>query len=162
LGCGPEGKEVFVSLTRLVYFSKNKMPTDGSVAVQLKQILASAIKNNAHLAVTGGLVFNRNYFMQVLEGDRSTVTKLFTTISGDTRHDQIELMDVKDARERLFGAWSMGFASTPELIKELWAKIDVQGEFNPKLLTGDQIVKIIFELVKKEEGFASSRKFSVA
>jgi hypothetical protein len=151
-----------VSLTRLVYFSKNKMPTDGSVAVQLKQILASAIKNNAHLAVTGGLVFNRNYFMQVLEGDRSTVTKLFTTISGDTRHDQIELMDVKDARERLFGAWSMGFASTPELIKELWAKIDVQGEFNPKLLTGDQIVKIIFELVKKEEGFASSRKFSVA
>lgn len=151
-----------MSLTRLVYFSKNKMPTDGSVAVQLKQILASAIKNNAHLAVTGGLVFNRNYFMQVLEGDRSTVTKLFTTISGDTRHDQIELMDVKDARERLFGAWSMGFASTPELIKELWAKIDVQGEFNPKLLTGDQIVKIIFELVKKEEGFASSRKFSVA
>jgi Sensors of blue-light using FAD len=151
-----------VSLTRLVYFSKNKMPTDGSVAVQLKQILASAIKNNAHLAVTGGLVFNRNYFMQVLEGNRSTVTKLFTTISGDTRHDQIELMDVKDARERLFGAWSMGFASTPELIKELWAKIDVQGEFNPKLLTGDQIVKIIFELVKKEEGFASSRKFSVA
>ena len=151
-----------MSLTCLVYFSKNKMPTDGSVAVQLKQILASAIKNNAHLAVTGGLVFNRNYFMQVLEGDRSTVTKLFTTISGDTRHDQIELMDVKDARERLFGAWSMGFASTPELIKELWAKIDVQGEFNPKLLTGDQIVKIIFELVKKEEGFASSRKFSVA
>jgi len=151
-----------VSLTRLVYFSKNKMPTDGSVAVQLKQILASAIKNNAHLAVTGGLVFNRNYFMQVLEGDRSTVTKLFTTISGDTRHDQIELMHVKDARERLFGAWSMGFASTPELIKELWAKIDVQGEFNPKLLTGDQIVKLIFELVKKEEGFASSRKFSVA
>jgi hypothetical protein len=151
-----------VSLTRLVYFSKNKMPTDGSVAVQLKQILASAIKNNVHLAVTGGLVFNRNYFMQVLEGDRSTVTKLFTTISGDTRHDQIELMDVKDARERLFGAWSMGFASTPELIKELWAKIDFQGEFNPKLLTGDQIVKIIFELVKKEEGFASSRKFSVA
>ena len=150
-----------MSLTRLVYFSKNKMPTDGSVAVQLKQILASAIKNNTHLAVTGGLVFNRNYFMQVLEGDRSTVTKLFTTISGDTRHDQIELMDVKDARER-FGAWSMGFASTPELIKELWAKIDVQGEFNPKLLTGDQIVKIIFELVKKEEGFASSRKFSVA
>jgi len=151
-----------VSLTRLVYFSKNKMPTDGSVAVQLKQILASAIKNNAHLAVTGGLVFNRNYFMQVLEGDRSTVTKLFTTISGDTRHDQIELMDVKDARERLFGAWSMGFASTPKLIKELWAKIDVQGEFNPKLLTGDQIVRIIFELVKKEEGFASSRKFSIA
>lgn len=151
-----------MSLIRLVYFSKNKMPTDGSVAVQLKQILASAIKNNAHLAVTGGLVFNRNYFMQVLEGDRSTVTKLFTTISGDTRHDQIELMDVKDARERLFGAWSMGFASTPELIKELWSKIDVQCEFHPKLLTGDQIVKIIFELVKKEEGFASSRKFSVA
>jgi hypothetical protein len=71
-------------------------------------------------------------------------------------------VEVKDVRERLFAAWSMGFASTPELIKELWAKMDIQGEFNPKLLTGDQIVKLIFELVKKEEGFASSRKFSIA
>jgi hypothetical protein len=151
-----------VPLTRLVYFSKNKIPTDGSVAVQLKQILASAIKNNVHFAITGGLVFNRNYFMQVLEGDRSAVTKVFTTICGDPRHDQIELVDMKDAGQRLFGGWSMGFASNPELIKTLWTKIDVQGEFNPKLLTGDQIVKLIFELVKKEEGFASSRKLSVA
>ena len=149
-------------LTRLVYFSTSKRPTDGSAAVQLKQILASSIKNNVHFAVTGGLVFNRNYFLQVLEGGRSNVTKIFSTISVDLRHDQIELVEVKDVRERLFAAWSMGFASTPELIKELWAKMDIQGEFNPKLLTGDQIVKLIFELVKKEEGFASSRKFSVA
>jgi hypothetical protein len=152
-----------VPLTRLVYFSTNKIPTDGSgsVAVQLKQILASAIKNNVHFAVTGGLVFNRNYFMQVLEGGRSNVTKVFSILSGDPRHDQIELVEVKDARERLFGAWSMGFASTPELIKELWARFDVQGDFNPKLLTGDQIAKLIFELVKNEESFASSRKFSM-
>lgn len=149
-------------LTRLVYFSTSKRPTDGSVAVQLKQILASSIKNNVRFAVTGGLVFNRNYFMQVLEGGRSNVTKVFSTISIDLRHDQIELVEVKDVRERLFSAWSMGFASTPELIKELWEKMDIQGEFNPKLLTGDQIVKLIFELVKKEEGFASSRKFSIA
>jgi hypothetical protein len=149
-------------LTRLVYFSTSKRPTDGSVAVQLKQILASSIKNNVRFAVTGGLVFNRNYFMQVLEGGRSNVTKVFSTISVDLRHDQIELVEVKDVRERLFAAWSMGFASTPELIKELSAKMDIQGEFNPKLLTGDQIVKLIFELVKKEEGFASSRKFSIA
>jgi hypothetical protein len=151
-----------VPLTRLVYFSKNRIPTDGSVAVQLKHILASSIKNNVPGAVTGGLVFNRNYFLQVLEGDRATVTKVFMTISGDPRHDQIELVDMKEARERMFGAWAMGFASTPQLIKEHWSKIDVAGEFNPKLLNCDQIVKLIFELVTKEEGFASSRQFSIA
>lgn len=149
-------------LTRLVYISKNRIPSDSSVAVELKGILASSIKNNVRNAVTGGLIFNRRYFLQVLEGDRASVTKLFLIISGDPRHDEIELMEMNDAEERLFGAWSMGFASNPELINTIWMKFHLEGEFNPKLLTGDQTVKLVFELVKKEEGFASSRKFSVA
>ena len=146
-----------MSLTRLVYFSTNRLQTGEAVATQLKQILASAIKNNNRVAVTGGLVFNRNYFLQVLEGDRAAVTAAFARISGDPRHSQVELVEMKAADARLFGAWSMGFASTPELIRELWSTFDIQGPFNPKALTSDQITRLIFELVKKEENFVSSR-----
>ena len=49
-------------LTRLVYYSTNKLPAAGNISVHLKQILGSAIKNNRHVGVTGGLVFTRNQF----------------------------------------------------------------------------------------------------
>lgn len=148
-----------MSLTRLVYFSTNRLPAGEPVAIQLKQILASAIRNNNRVAITGGLVFNRNYFLQVLEGDRAAVTAVFAAISNDHRHSQVELVEMKAADARLFGAWSMGFSSTPELIRELWATFDIQGPFNPKVLTSDQITRLILELVKKEENFVSSQNF---
>ena len=147
-------------LTRLVYYSTNKLPVAGNISVQLKQILGSAIKNNPHVGVTGGLVFNRNYFMQVLEGERAVLTKLFVTISSDPRHEHVELVDWKEAGARFFGAWSMGFASTPELARDLWSTFNIRGYFDPKKLTGDQLSRLVLELVSKEEnaGFASTRE----
>ena len=146
-----------MSLTRLVYFSMNRLPAGEPASIQLKRILETAIRNNNRLAVTGGLVFNRTYFLQVLEGDRSAVTAVFAAISRDPRHDQVELVETKAVGKRLFGAWSMGFAATPDLLNELWAAFHIQGPFNPKVLTSDQITRLILELVKKEDNFVSSR-----
>ena len=87
------------------------------------------------------------------------MTAVFAAISSDPRHSQVELVEMKAADTRLFGAWSMGFASTPDLIRELWATFDIKGPFNPKVLTSDQITHLILDLVKKEENFVSSQNF---
>ena len=149
-------------LTRLVYYSTNKLPAAGNISVHLKQILGSAIKNNRHVGVTGGLVFTRNYFMQVLEGERAALTKLFVTISTDPRHEHVELVEWKTAGARFFGAWSMGYAATPQLARDLWSTFNIRGSFDPKKLTGDQLSQLVLELVSKEEGvgFASTQKLS--
>ena len=105
--------------------------------------------------MTGGLVFNRKYFMQVLEGDRLVVTKLFASISSDLRHSLIELVETRSIDKRQFGPWAMGFASSVELIKKRWEKFAIQGEFNPKLLTAEQIVALILDVVKEGESVAS-------
>ena len=56
-------------LFRLVYFSKYNINTRGSdLTSDLKQILACAIRNNSDRGITGGLVFNRKFFVQALEG----------------------------------------------------------------------------------------------
>jgi hypothetical protein len=151
-----------VALSRLVYFSTNKLVNGSNIAGDLKIILAKAIANNTALGVTGGLVFNRKYFLQVLEGDSSSVNKVFAAISKDPRHSKIVVVEIKPVHERLFGAWSMGYAAATELTQELCAQFDVRGDFNPAALTGDQIAGLILDLVSKQEGMASSGTIAAA
>ena len=145
-----------MALSRLVYFSTNNLTTSGNIAAGLKQILATAISNNTRLGVTGGLLFNRNYFIQVLEGDSGAVTEVFTNVSNDTRHSKIVLVEIRAIRERQFGAWSMGFSAASELSSELLAQFGIAGDFNPAGLNADQIAGLVLDLVSKAEGVASS------
>jgi Sensors of blue-light using FAD len=145
-------------LSRLVYYSTNVMMLRGeALAADLKQILTSAIRNNSERGVAGGLVFNRNHFLQVLEGDRATVTELFAHISEDPRHRHVVLVEVKPVSERLFGAWSMGYAGKTELFDELYARFGVSSKFDPASMSGDELVAFILELVSMEETAVSSR-----
>jgi len=61
-----------VYLFRLIDYSKNATlnPDDPHVRADLKAILEAAKCNNMANGITGALLFNQNYFAQVLEGDR--------------------------------------------------------------------------------------------
>jgi hypothetical protein len=148
-----------MQLSRLVYFSRNTiLSTGAALAADLKQILTSAIRNNSEHGVTGGLVFNRNYFMQVLEGERGVVSESFARISEDPRHKRVVLVEVKPVSERMFGAWSMGFAGKTELFDTLCAKFGTAGKFDPANMTGADLIGFILELVSAENNVASSRE----
>ena len=83
-------------LSRLVYYSTNTLRSRGTaLQSDLKLILTSAISHNTADGVTGGLVFNRSYFMQVLEGESATVEETFARISEDPRHRKIVLVETK-------------------------------------------------------------------
>jgi Sensors of blue-light using FAD len=151
-----------MALSRLVYFSVNKLVQGSNIAGDLKRILATAIANNTGVGVTGGLVFNRKYFMQVLEGESGDVNKLFAAISKDPRHAKVVVVEIKPVPQRLFGRWSMGFAAATELTRELCAQFDIESDFNPASLTGDQIAGLILDLVSKQEGMASSGTIAAA
>ncbi|MCO8270082.1 BLUF domain-containing protein [Actinoplanes sp. TRM 88003] len=99
--------------TQLIYRSrKNSLPPSG-----IFEIRDSARRNNAENDVTGVLLFNRDYFLQCLEGDAQVVTATFRTISGDTRHSEVTLIAVHDVAERSFPDWSMGLvdSTSPDL-----------------------------------------------
>jgi hypothetical protein len=71
-----------MQLCRLVYFSKYNINTRGNdVTSDLKQILAISIRNNSDRGITGGLVFNRKFFVQALEGEHAVVTQTFARIN---------------------------------------------------------------------------------
>ncbi|GAB2575998.1 blue-light sensor BLUF [Paractinoplanes abujensis] len=102
-----------MSVTQLIYRSrKNSLPPNGIFAIQ-----DQARHNNAARDLTGVLLFNRDHYLQCLEGEAEQVTRTFRTISDDPRHREVALIAVDDVTERCFPDWSMGLidSTSPEL-----------------------------------------------
>jgi hypothetical protein len=77
-------------LFRLAYYSTNLIKKSINPRhSELRKIVVSAATNNRSRGITGGLMFNRDYFGQVLEGERDSVSDLFCLIARDPRHRSI-------------------------------------------------------------------------
>ncbi len=75
----------------------------------LRQLLATARRNNTALGITGMLVYQDGSFLQVLEGEEVSVMPLYEKIKSDTRHTKHVLLSKSEVEETSFGDWSMGF-----------------------------------------------------
>jgi hypothetical protein len=75
----------------------------------LLALLTKARENNQRLGVTGLLLYRDGDFIQLIEGERSTVQALYRTILADPRHSSTFVITEGDTEERLFADWSMGF-----------------------------------------------------
>ena len=95
-------------LVRLTYFSENQIdPTAGSVLRVLGEILNVSNKNNQRSEVTGALVFDDQWFVQVLEGERFAVWATFDRILEDSRHADVVIAEVVEIKTRIFANWWM-------------------------------------------------------
>ena len=72
-------------LVRLMYASRAVPAVDQE---ELIAILKKSKVNNAKSGVTGALCFSEGVFIQVLEGGRTAVSKLYNRIASDARHTQ--------------------------------------------------------------------------
>ena len=70
-------------------------------------ILNTARDFNSKNNITGCLVFHKNEFIQVLEGDKDKVKILFENIEKDNRHYNVLLINEGEKTERLFKNWTM-------------------------------------------------------
>lgn len=93
------------SLLQLVYEST---ATRAMTDTDLQELLNQARSNNEELGITGLLLHANGRFLQVLEGPEQAVRDLFTTIQGDARHTNIEMLLTTHTTERTFPDWRMG------------------------------------------------------
>ena len=75
----------------------------------LRDLLTKARTNNSALDVTGMLLYHEGSFIQILEGDQTTVESLYAKIAADPRHSNSILLFKVDTDERAFDQWTMGF-----------------------------------------------------
>jgi hypothetical protein len=69
---------------------------------------ASAISNRRD-DVTGLLLFNSRRFLQVLEGPKEAVERIFERIHGDSRHRGVVKLREGTIETREFGQWAMAY-----------------------------------------------------
>ena len=75
----------------------------------LKDILNTARTFNTKNDITGCLLYYKNKFIQILEGEKNIVQELYNNISNDKRHINTILVAEGEKVERSFDNWSMAF-----------------------------------------------------
>ncbi|NRF15159.1 BLUF domain-containing protein [Vibrio coralliilyticus] len=130
-------------LVRLVYTSTI---TKGITDSDIQNILDVARKNNSLVDVTGLLLFNRNYFLQCLEGSRAQVNKIYHQILNDPRHENILLLDYSEVAEREFSDWSMGYIPEMNATMPVNLKYSTSSKFDPYNMSGHSAHKLLLNL----------------
>ncbi len=130
-------------LVRLIYASSKGKYVDG---VELKNILVTAQARNNNLGVTGALLFNGEYFLQVLEGNRFAVSNLFNHITQDSRHHNVQLISMMDVEQRKWSQWDMQLISFSDKEEQIYRKHTKYHQFNPFQFSSDQAVKYLIEI----------------
>ena len=136
-------------LSRLIYLSENRIDrADGSMLRQLGSIMATSQRNNAAAAITGALIFDDGWFLQVLEGDRRAVWRTFERIAADERHGGTLLVEMVDVSARLFGNWWMGLAVRSAATSSLFRPHERFGVFSPVEMSGRQVLDLMVGVAK--------------
>jgi len=101
----------------IAYVSVATTPmTDDEIA----ELLTKSRLNNERHGITGALLYHRDRFIQIVEGDDATVLARFEIIAADPRHRSVHKMRERQIGARQFPQWTMGFRSlSDESLKQL-------------------------------------------
>lgn len=128
-------------LIRLLYLSRSVGP---QTTTMTSSILATAKEFNAQHGVTGVLCQGQGFFLQVLEGERSVVNRLYARIALDPRHKDLEILLVDDVADRRFGKWSMAHV----VLSDRNPVVPMQHpSFDPYALAGRDLLARLDELL---------------
>jgi hypothetical protein len=114
---------------------------------ELLAILRQSKATNPLHGITGVLCYSEGIFLQVLEGGRSAVNRLYNRIVADPRHREVELMLYEETSERRFAGWSMGQVSLARLNPSLLLKYSATAALDPFSVSGAVSMALFEELV---------------
>jgi hypothetical protein len=140
---------------QLVYYSRNTVPGgDRAMLTNMRDILSVSQRNNSRNGVTGFLIFDKTWFVQILEGERARVTETYARIGRDTRHAATTIINVRDVPARLFPNWTMGGAMRSPEVQEVYLQHGFGGSLEPSRLKSDQVVNLALDL----QAFEANRR----
>lgn len=131
-------------LVRLIYASR---AAEGLKPEAVNAILKKSTTNNPALGVTGVLCFSGTVFLQVLEGGRSQVSRLYNRIAQDPRHGDVVLLGYEEIDERSFAGWAMGQVNMARLNPALLLKYSEAAVLDPYAVSGKVSMALFNELV---------------
>jgi hypothetical protein len=128
-------------LIRVIYVSTAVGPQTSTMT---NAILKKAQAWNLANGITGVLCQGQGVFLQALEGERSTVTQLYSRIYADRRHTNVEMIHCESISKRRYENWSMAHVSLSDI--DPATKIEWP-EFDPYSITGLLVMARIDDLL---------------
>ncbi len=115
-------------------------------AKDFNEILKQAQINNAANGITGMLTFNKDYFLQTVEGPRAQINRLLHGLIADERHYDLQVIETRELTHREWSQWSMNYASPTEKNAAVYLKYSTTIDFNPYLLSAESAHDLMNEL----------------
>lgn len=131
-------------LVRCLYASRPAKPMTLALT---HEILQQSRVNNPRRGITGLLCFTSDVFVQVIEGGRVEICKLFNAIVRDERNEDVCLLVYEEIKERHFGSWTMGQVKLEGINPSVVLKYYEKAEFNPFDAPGHATMSMLMELV---------------
>jgi hypothetical protein len=128
-------------MARALYVSRAVGPQTGTVTAR---ILATAQAHNKARSVTGVLCQGQGLYLQVLEGDRAEINRLYAQILQDPRHHDVQMLSFEDIDERRFPEWSMAHVVLPD---DKAIALMQHEEFDPYAVSGAFVLRMVDELL---------------
>lgn len=135
-------------MLRLIYVSR---AFEGIQASDMEAILASAQKKNKENGITGMLVFNRSFFLQVIEGPRPVINDLLKSLISDTRHFHLVVISCEEIDERKWENWSMDYVIPSAANQNTFLKYSSKSGFDPYLMTSQRVIKLLDALTDNKK-----------
>jgi len=124
----------------MLYVSRAVGPQTTTVTAS---VLSTAHTHNRKLGISGVLCQGQGLYIQLLEGERSAVNRLYARIVADTRHKDVELIHLSEIGQRRFADWSMAHV---ELREDDPMILMNHPEFDPYAASGALVMKMFDEL----------------
>ncbi|MCM0609075.1 MAG: BLUF domain-containing protein [Ideonella sp. WA131b] len=126
---------------RVLYVSRSVGPQTGTVTAN---ILATCEAHNAAHGISGVLCQGQGLYLQVLEGERAEVNRLYNRILQDPRHHDVQMLSFEEIDRRRYPGWSMAHVVLPD--DDALVRMQ-HPEFDPYAATGGFMLKLIDELI---------------
>jgi len=131
-------------LVRLLYTSRASAGFDERL---LHDILRQASAANPTQGITGALCCSQGIFLQVLEGGRDAVNRLYARLLADPRHTEVVLLSYEEIGERRFAQWSMGRVDVERLNPAVLLKYSERAALDPCAVSGKASMALLEDLV---------------
>ena len=126
---------------RVLYVSRAVGPQTTTVTAA---ILATAQAFNQAHGISGVLCQGQGLYLQVLEGERSAVHALYARIVADTRHKDVEMLQLEEITERRYAGWAMALVDLSDQDVLVQMK---HPEFDPYSAPGALVMTLVDELL---------------
>ncbi len=128
-------------IIRILYVSRAVGPQTTTVTAS---ILAVAQERNAAEGIGGVLCQGQGMYLQVLEGERERVNRIYARIIADPRHRDVNLLLLEEVSQPRFTGWSMALVDLSD--SDPMVQMG-HPEFDPYHATGAMVMTLIDELL---------------